>query len=134
MTKEQAPAPTDPRFYTLKEAAEILRVNPSTLSRQCAAGTFPHVRVGRTVRIPVAEVERLERGEPQRASVMDVPDYVTGTPSMFDVPEHPGDGVQSCRDCDEDLAEDAWTIAPDGHAEQACENGHWNTMRLERGL
>lgn len=87
MTKEQAPAPTDPRFYTLKEAAEILRVNPSTLSRQCAAGTFPHTRVGRTVRIPVAEVERLERGEPQRAGVMDVPDYVTGTPSMFDAPE-----------------------------------------------
>lgn len=78
----------DTRFYTLGEAAEILRVNPSTLSRQCAAGTFPHVRVGRTVRIPVAEVERLERGEPARSSVIDVPDYVTGTPSMFDaIPE-----------------------------------------------
>lgn len=75
------------RFYTLKEAAAILQVNPSTLSRQCAAGTFPHVRIGRTVRIPVAEVERLERGEPQRTGVLDVPDYMTGTPSMFDVPE-----------------------------------------------
>lgn len=72
------------RFYTLAEAAEILRVNPSTLSRQCKAGTFPHVRVGRTVRIPVAEVARLERGEPARESMMDVPDYVTGTPSMFE--------------------------------------------------
>lgn len=71
------------RFYTLAEAAEILRVNPSTLSRQCAAGTFPHVRIGRTVRIPVAEVERLERGEPARETVLDVPDYMTGTPSMF---------------------------------------------------
>ena len=79
---------TEPRFYTLGEAAEILRVNPFTLSRQCAAGTFPHVRVGRTVRIPVAEVERLERGEPARSSLIGVPDYVTGTPSMFDdVPE-----------------------------------------------
>lgn len=76
------------RFYTLKEAAAILNVNPSTLSRQCQAGTFPHVRIGRTVRIPVAEVERLERGEAQRATVLDVPDYMTGTPSMFDsVPE-----------------------------------------------
>lgn len=72
------------RFYTLKEAAAILNVNPSTISRQCAAGTFPHVRIGRTVRIPVAEVERLERGEPQRTSVIGVPDYATDTPSMFD--------------------------------------------------
>lgn len=75
------------RFYTLAEAAAILNINPSTLSRQCAAGTFPHVRVGRTVRIPMAEVDRLERGEPQRSSVLDVPDYVTSTPSMFDAPE-----------------------------------------------
>lgn len=85
-TDDMAASPA--RFYTLKEAAAILQVNPSTLSRQCAAGTFPHVRIGRTVRIPVAEVERLERGEPQRTSVLDVPDYMTGTPSMFDdVPE-----------------------------------------------
>lgn len=98
----------DTRFYTLGEAAEILRVNPSTLSRQCAAGTFPHVRVGRTVRIPVAEVERLERGEPARSSVIDVPDYTTGTPSMFhgipeaDSPEDDADmcrrGITSCPD------------------------------------
>lgn len=80
MTLEEARA----RFLTLNEAAEILRVNPSTLSRQCQAGKFPHVRVGRTVRIPVPEVERLERGEPMRESLMDVPDYVTGTPSMFE--------------------------------------------------
>ena len=72
------------RFYTLKEAAEVLGVNPSTLSRQCAAGLFPHVRIGRSVRIPIAEVDRLERGEPSRSSLMEVPDYVTDTPSMFD--------------------------------------------------
>lgn len=72
------------RFYTLKEAAEVLGVNPSTLSRQCAAGQFPHVRIGRSVRIPIAEVDRLERGEPSRSSMMEVPDYVTDTPSMFD--------------------------------------------------
>ena len=78
----------DARFYTMTEAAAILNVNPTTISRQCAAGLFPHVRIGRTVRIPVAEVERLERGEPQRTSVLDVPDYATGVPSMFDaIPE-----------------------------------------------
>ena len=75
---------TRARFYTLKEAAEVLGVNPSTLSRQCAAGLFPHVRIGRSVRIPIAEVDRLERGEPARSSMMEVPDYETDTPSMFD--------------------------------------------------
>lgn len=84
-----AVAASPARFYTLAEAASILRVNPSTLSRQCASGTFPHVRVGRTVRIPVAEVDRLERGEPMRESVLDVPDYVTDTPSMFDAADLP---------------------------------------------
>lgn len=42
--------------------------------------------------------------------------------------EHRGDGVQWCRDCDEDLAEDAWIIGDDGDAEQACPNGHWNAI------
>lgn len=93
MTTDDTHTPADlgaspARFYTLKEAAAILKVNPSTLSRQCAAGVFPHVKIGRVVRIPVAEVDRLERGEPARSSVIDVPDYMTGTPSMFDsVPE-----------------------------------------------
>ena len=84
-TNDETMAPESrSRFYTLKEAAEVLGVNPSTLSRQCAAGQFPHVRIGRSVRIPIAEVDRLERGEPSRSSLMDVPDYVTDTPSMFD--------------------------------------------------
>lgn len=88
MNTEQQGLTPDPRFYTLAEAASILRVNPSTLSRQCASGIFPHVRVGRTLRIPVAEVERLERGEPQRSSALEVPDYSTGTVSMFEsIPE-----------------------------------------------
>lgn len=104
---EQITDPESPRFLTLAEAAERLRVNPSTLSRQCAAGLFPHVRVGRVVRIPAAELERLEAGEPARSSMLDVPDYGTGTPSMFDripeadspedVDEH-GRGLTSCPD------------------------------------
>lgn len=107
-----SPMTPDTRFYTLGEAAEILRVNPSTLSRQCAAGTFPHVRVGRTVRIPVAEVERLERGEPSRSSVIDVPDYSTGTPSMFDdTPE-----ADSPED-DADMGRRGLTSCPDGGCE-----------------
>lgn len=107
MTTEQPTGP-DARFYTLKEAAAVLHVSPSTISRQCAAGTFPHVRIGRTLRIPIAEVERLEAGEPARGSVLDVPDYSTGTPSMFDAvpeadsPEDDADmdrrGITSCPD------------------------------------
>lgn len=90
MTQEQdSPTTTPARFYTLTDAAAVLNVDPSTLSRHCASGNFPHVRIGRAVRIPVAEVERLERGEPMRSSLIDVPDYETGTPSMFDAPERP---------------------------------------------
>lgn len=85
MTENSDSAPSiDPRFYTLREAAAILAVHPSTISRACADGKFPHVRIGKSVRIPVAEVERLEAGEPARAGVLDVPDYTTGTPSVFD--------------------------------------------------
>ena len=82
--EHQLPDHAAARFYTLKEAAAILNVNPSTISRRCAAGDFPHVRIGRVLRIPIAEVERLERGEPARTSLLDVPDYATDTPSMFD--------------------------------------------------
>lgn len=85
--EETLPPDARARFYTLKAAAEILGVNASTLSRQCAAGLFPHVRIGRSVRIPIAEVDRLERGEPSRSSMMEVPDYETDTPSMFDTLE-----------------------------------------------
>jgi len=88
MTSDQhTPSGVPSRFYTLAEAAAALNVSTSTLSRHCKAGTFPHVRIGRTLRIPIAEVERLEAGEPARDSLLDVPDYVTGTGSMFDVPE-----------------------------------------------
>lgn len=87
MTTEQHTGP-DARFYTLKEAAAVLNVSPSTISRQCTAGTFPHVRIGRTLRIPIAEVERLEAGAPARTTVLDVPDYSTGTPSMFPAAAH----------------------------------------------
>ena len=89
--EHQHPDTAAARFYTLKEAAAILNVNPSTISRRCAAGDFPHVRIGRVLRIPIAEVERLERGEPARTSLLDVPDYVTDTPSMFDDDREDGD-------------------------------------------
>lgn len=115
MTTAEQDFTPDARFLTLKDAAAILQVNPSTLSRQCAAGTFPHVRVGRTVRIPRAELERLERGEPQRSGVLDVPDYVTGTPSMFDdVPE-----ADSPED-DADMIRRGLTSCPDDHSTTPC--------------
>lgn len=76
---------TSPDFYTIAEAAAILRVNPATVSRQCKAGQLPHVRIGRVVRIPAAELDRLKRGELPRTSLLEVPDYATGTPSMLDM-------------------------------------------------
>lgn len=42
------------RFYTVPEAAEILRLNPQALYRALAAGTLDldAVRLGRSIRIP----------------------------------------------------------------------------------
>lgn len=52
-------------LYTRPEAADILRISTSTLSRMIAAGLVRSVRVGKQVRIPREEVTRiLEGGSP----------------------------------------------------------------------
>lgn len=90
MTTNQTPAADNtPRFLTMKEAAERLAVSPSTISRACKVGTMPHIRIGASVRIPRAEIERIERGEPTRPP-MHLPSYATtdldaaATPSIFE--------------------------------------------------
>lgn len=49
---------TDRPWWTVEDAARLLRVNRKTLYEACAAGDFPCDRVGRYVRIP-AEALRL---------------------------------------------------------------------------
>jgi excisionase family DNA binding protein len=50
---------TMPALLTCREFAEALRVEDSTAYRWARSGVVASVRVGSTVRIPVAELERI---------------------------------------------------------------------------
>ncbi len=53
------------RYYTIKEAAERLRVSHDTISRLIDKGELPAIRVSeRLYRIPTPALERYERGVP----------------------------------------------------------------------
>lgn len=48
-----------PRFLTVAEVAELIRVSKMTVYRMVHAGDIPAVRVGRSFRVPQAAVEEL---------------------------------------------------------------------------
>jgi excisionase family DNA binding protein len=48
-----------PTFYTVREAARIMRCNPSTLYRAIRENSFPAVRVRTRYVIPAAAVDKL---------------------------------------------------------------------------
>jgi len=51
------------RYYTIKEAAERLRVSHDTISRLITSGELPAIRVSqRLYRIPAPALERYESG------------------------------------------------------------------------
>jgi excisionase family DNA binding protein len=53
------------RYYTIKEAAERLRVSHDTISRLIGNGELPAIRVSqRLYRIPTPALERYESGLP----------------------------------------------------------------------
>lgn len=54
----------DPELLTIPEAAEVLRVSPSTLRGWITAGTGPRVvRIGRLVRVDRADLEQFVEGK-----------------------------------------------------------------------
>jgi excisionase family DNA binding protein len=48
-----------PMFYTVSEAARILRVDPATIYRAIRAGEFPAVRVRTRYIVPARAVDRI---------------------------------------------------------------------------
>lgn len=52
---ENNPAPV--RFLTVAEVAEILRVSKMTVYRLCDSGDLPCVRIGRSYRVEVSQME-----------------------------------------------------------------------------
>jgi excisionase family DNA binding protein len=49
-------------FYTPEQLAELLQVSKPAIYKWAQEGRIKAVRIGRTVRIPATEVERLVRG------------------------------------------------------------------------
>lgn len=50
--------PLQTRFSTVAEVAAMLRVSKMTVYRMCERGEIPHVRIGRSMRIPTAGIWR----------------------------------------------------------------------------
>ncbi|HJP88515.1 MAG TPA: helix-turn-helix domain-containing protein [Candidatus Limnocylindrales bacterium] len=55
----------EPRWYSIKEVAELLRVSHDTVARMIDRDELPAIRVSaRLVRIPAPALRRYESGEP----------------------------------------------------------------------
>jgi excisionase family DNA binding protein len=49
-----------PKFFTMKEAASLLRVSPITVRRRIADRTIAAIRIGKRILIPASYIESLE--------------------------------------------------------------------------
>ena len=61
-----------PAFYTVREAARILRVGASTLYRAIREGDFPAVRVRSRYVVPSAAVDQLAANSAETGGCVDV--------------------------------------------------------------
>ena len=60
--RPREPAPSEPLLLTPEEAAELLRVGRTTIYTLMKAGDLRPVHIGRSCRLPRAELERYVRG------------------------------------------------------------------------
>lgn len=63
---------TRPTFYTVREAAEIMRCNPSTLYRAIREGGFPAVQIRNRYVVPAKAIDALVDQATQSGSCVDV--------------------------------------------------------------
>jgi excisionase family DNA binding protein len=52
---------TEPRFYTVEEAAQLLRVHPNTVYGLIQAGTLKAMQIGRRKIVPAWALEEMSR-------------------------------------------------------------------------
>jgi excisionase family DNA binding protein len=115
-----------PKFYTVPEAARVLRVDPATVYRAIRAGEFPAVRLRTRYVVPVQAVERLAAEAAESLACVDVADLATRPPSGAPSPDGrlplaggcpcgavPEPGRQVCRKCS---ARDRWARRRSGPA------------------
>jgi excisionase family DNA binding protein len=53
-----SPAPGSAAYFSVAEAAAVLRVDRKTIHRAVAAGELPFLRLGRVIRIPSAALSK----------------------------------------------------------------------------
>ncbi|MGW1681394.1 helix-turn-helix domain-containing protein [Saccharopolyspora sp. NPDC002376] len=61
-----------PTFYTVREAARIMRCNPSTLYRAIREDAFPAVRVRTRYVVPASAVDKLAADASESGGCVDV--------------------------------------------------------------
>ena len=61
-----------PAFYTVKEAARVLRVDPATLYRAIREDAFPAVRLRTRYEIPAAALDKLSAEAAESGGCVDV--------------------------------------------------------------
>lgn len=64
--------PGRPTFYTVREAARIMRCNPSTLYRAIREDAFPAVRVRARYVVPASAVDKLATEASESGGCVDV--------------------------------------------------------------
>lgn len=74
-----------PAFYTVREAARIMRCNPSTLYRAIREDAFPAVRVRTRYVVPAAAVEALAAQAAESGGCVDVARMATERRTARDV-------------------------------------------------
>lgn len=66
------PSAGPPAFYTVHEAAKILRCNPNTLYRAIRDDAFPAIRIRSRFVVPAAAVDRLAAEAIESGGCIDV--------------------------------------------------------------
>lgn len=66
-----------PRFYTVKEAAKILRTSSMTLYRSIAANEFPAVRIRDRIVVPARAIDEMEAATLEQHSIVNAADWAT---------------------------------------------------------
>lgn len=61
-----------PLFYTVREAAEVLRVDAATIYRAIREDAFPAVRIRTRYIVPTKAIEAMASGATETGAVLDV--------------------------------------------------------------
>jgi excisionase family DNA binding protein len=64
--------PQAPTFYTVREAAKVLRCDPSTLYRAIREDTFPAIRIRTRYIVPAEVVNQMIRDAAETGACIDV--------------------------------------------------------------